>query len=174
MSQFQKRYALLFWFGAGILISTILVNRLFSSGLVNYDILYQYIRQGWNSTEGNMSWRAFRILLVRILETAAIWFIVKRTGRRIAVLLLLFIAGTGAGVSIVLMTWSCGVMGLPICLLTWLPHYLCYILAWGTIILPVYYGYEVRSSRYWSVVVGFVAIGMVGEIIINPWLLNLL
>ncbi len=174
MSQFQKRYALLICFGIGILLSTFLVNRLFSSGLVNYDVLYQYVRQGWEASGEHGAWRSFRIVLARGLETMAIWFIANRIGRRVTVWLLLFAAGIGAGISMVLMTWSCGVMGLPICLLSWLPHYVCYILAWGTLVLPSYFGYEVRRSRYWSLAVGFMAIGILGEIIVNPWLVTLL
>lgn len=171
MKQFQQRYALLFWLGAGVVISTILVNRLFASGLVNYEILYQRVLKGWQVTEADRTWRAFRILLVRCLETAGIWIIVKRGGRRMAVYLLLFLAGAGAGMSMVLLTWGCGVMGLPVCLLSWLPHYVCYIPAWGTLILPVFYGYEVRRSRILSFTIGFLALGIVSEIIMNPWLL---
>jgi len=172
MKQFQQRYALLFWLGAGVLISTILVNRVFASGLVNYDVLYQRVLAGWNVTEDMKPWRTFRILLVRCLETAGIWITVKRGGRRIAVYLLLFLAGAGIGLSVVLITWSCGVMGLPICLLSWLPHYLCYVPAWGAVILPVYYGYEVRQSKVLSLSIGFMALGIVSEIIVNPWLLT--
>lgn len=171
MKQFKQRYALSVCFGAGILISTIAVNRLFASGLVNYDILYQRVRQGWNAADDHQQWRAFRILLVRCLETAAIWLTVKRGARRTAVFLLLFLAGAGAGFSVVLMTWNCGMMGLPVCLLSWLPHYLCYVPAWGTVILPVFYGFEIRRSRYWSLTIGFMALGIAGEIIVNPWLL---
>lgn len=171
MKQFQQRYALLFWLGAGILLSTILVNRLFASGLINYDVLYRRVLESWKVTEDIKTWRAFRILLVRCLETAGIWVTVNRGGRRLAVYLLLFLAGAGAGISIVLMTWNCGVMGLPICLLSWMPHYLCYVPAWGVVVLPVFYGYEVRRSRYFSLTVGFMALGIVSEIIVNPWLL---
>lgn len=173
MSQYHKRYALLICFGIGIFISTILVNRLFASGLVNYQVLFEYVRQSWEAGGGHETGRAFRIVLVRVLETAAIWFMANKFGQRLVVWLLLFAAGAGAGVSMVLMTWSLGVLGLPICLLSWLPHYLCYILAWGTLILPAYYGYEVRKNRYISLATGFMAIGILGEIIINPWLLSL-
>lgn len=171
MKQYQQRYGLILWFGMGIIVSTIAANRLFASGVVNYQMLHQYVQRGWDVGQQKNMWVSVKTILVRILETAAIYLVCKRGFRHLAVWGLLFLAGVGGGLSITLMTWNYGLRGILVSFLSWLPHYLCYLSAWGMMILPGYFGYEVRKGRYLSVIIGFTAMGIVAEILVHPLLL---
>lgn len=172
MGRFRQRYELILWFGMGVVIATILTNRLFSTGLVNYQILYQYVRQGWSNAIEKQPWTVIQILLVRDLETAAIWFVCQRHHRHLGVFLLLLTGGFMVGLSIVLMTWNRGVTGIFYYFLSHFPQVLCYIPAWMMLVFQSLSGYEVRRARFWSVVVVLILTGILTEILINPFFLH--
>jgi len=172
MGRFRQRYELIFWFGAGVVISTILSNRLFSSGLVNYQMLYQYVRQGWINAIEKRPWAAAQILLVRGLETVAIWLICQRYRRRLGIFLLLLAGGGVVGLSVVLMTWSRGAAGIFYYLLSSFPQGLCYIPAWLILIFQALSGYEIHRGKFWSAVLALVLLGILAEILINPFFLR--
>lgn len=171
MGRFRQKYELIFWFGAGVVISTILVNRLFSTELVNYQILYQYVRQGWMNMMEKRPRTAARILLVRGLETAVIWLVCRRCCRP-GVFLVLLAGGGAVGLSVVLMTWNRGVTGIFYYLLSSFPQGLGYIPAWLILIFQALSGYEIRRGRFWSAVLLLLLLGMLAEILINPFFLR--
>lgn len=172
MGRFRQRYELIFWFGAGVVISTIVVNRLFSTRLVNYQLLYQYVYQGWLNATAKRPWTVVQILLIRSLETAVIWFICQRHHRRLGIFLLLLAGGGVVGVSVVLMTWSRGVTGIFCYLLSSFPQGLCFIPAWLILIFQALSGYEIRRGRLWSAVLVLVLLGIGAEIWLNPFFLR--
>ena len=178
MRRITQGYALLIWMGIGIVVATMAANRLFASGLVNYQVLYQYMVQGWQrgtGTEGADAWTMIQILVVRLAETAVIAFVCRRAahGRgKIGIFLLLAYTGAVTGLSVVLMTWCRGFVGIFCCLAACLPHYLFYLMAWGILILQALAGYEIRKGRFWPVVALLLTAGIMSEIWLNPFFLR--
>lgn len=166
----QYQYVLL-WAGTGILLATIVANRVFASGLVDYRLMYQSLQQGWqNMTQKD--WKcAVRILGIRSLQMAAVALMCRNRLHRILVPLLLIWAGAGAAFSLVTMTWSQGVPGLLIFLVSNFPHQLFYGAAWGILIFKCLSGYEVQKRRFWGAVTALLLFGILAEIHVNAFLL---
>lgn len=177
MRRISQGYYLLIWVGIGIVAVTLAANRLFASGLVNYQVLYEYMLQGWQhgTKEGRAdTWALIEILTVRLVETAVIAFVCRsasRDGRRLWVCLLLLYSGAVTGLSVVLMTWCRGFTGIFLCLVACLPHYLFYLTAWGILILQALAGYEIRKGRFWPVIGLLLTAGIMSEIWLNPFFL---
>lgn len=179
MRRMAQGYTLLFWMGVGIVAATLISNRLFASGLVSVQVLYQRVAQDWQSRLSDGSGGDLRvtlqILTVRLAETAAVAFLCHRAarrGRRTGLYLLLAGMGAVTGLSIVVLTWSRGVAGIFCCLASWLPQNLFYLMAWGILILQAMAGYEIRRGRFWPAVGFLIAVGVLSEIWINPFFLR--
>lgn len=177
MKRISQAYYFLIWIGIGIVAATVAANRLFASGLVNYQVLYRYMEAGWQhgAEMGRMDARAvFEILTVRLAETAVIAFVCRRAshgGHRTGICLLLIYSGAVTGLSVVLMTWCRGFLGIFCGIAACMPHYLLYLAAWGILILQALAGYEIRKNRFWPVVGLLVAAGIMAEIWLNPFFL---
>ena len=79
---------LLLWVGIGMTMATIAANRMFASGLVDYQLLYQYLQQGWQNT-ANGDWKCVcRILMIRVAQTAVIELLCRSRLHRLTVPLL--------------------------------------------------------------------------------------
>lgn len=188
MRRTAQGYYLLVWLGIGIGAATLAANRLFASGLVNYQVLYQYMVQGWQNGaaggssaggsvagSGRDSWAVIEILAVRLAELAVVAFVCRRAaagGRFTGIGLLLAYMGAATGLSVVLMTWCRGFAGIFCCLAACLPHYLFYLTAWGIIILQALGGYEIRKGRFWPVIGLLMIAGIMAEIWLNPFFLR--
>lgn len=179
MRRSTQGYYLLVWVGLGIVAATLASNRLFASGLVNYQVLYQYMVQGWRNgaaaEKGADAWVMTQIFAVRLAETAAVAFVCRsaaRGGRRVGICLLLAYTGAVTGLCVALMTWCRGFAGIFCCLAACLPHYPFYLAAWGILILQAMAGYEIRKGRFWPVIGLLVAAGMMSEIWLNPFFLR--
>jgi len=135
-------------------------------------MLYQYVRQGWINAIEKRPWTAAQILLVRGLETVGIWLICQRYRRRLGIFLLLLAGGGVVGLSVVLMTWSRGAAGIFYYLLSSFPQGLCYIPAWLILIFQALSGYEIHRGKFWSAVLALVLLGILAEILINPFFLR--
>ena len=164
---------LLLWIGIGITAATIGANRVFASGLVDYRLLYQYLQQGWQDT-ANGDWKSVcRILLIRVAQTAVIEFLCRSRIHRLTVPLLLVWAGCGAGLSLVLMTWQQGVLGLFVFLVSIFPHQIFYGAAWGILLIKCLSGYEAGRRRFWGAVTALLLFGILMEVHVNARLLSL-
>lgn len=165
---------LLFWIGVGLTLATIGANRVFASGLVDYQVLYQYVLEGWQSTAAG-DWKCImRILLVRILQTAGIEALCRSRMNKVAVPFLLIWVGCAAGLSLVLMTWYRGIFGLIVFLISVFPHQLFYGTAWGILLFKCLSGYETRRHRFWGAVTALLLFGILLEIHVNARLLSFL
>lgn len=178
MRRISQGYYLLLWMGIGIVVATLAANRLFSSGLVNYQVLYQSMVAGWqHGAEADRIdvWAVIQILAVRMMETAAIAFVCRsafRRGRRIGISLLLVYTGAVTGVCMVLMTWCRGFFGIVSCFAACMPQYVFYLMAWGMLSLQALSGYEIRRGRFWTVFWLLLAAGILSEIFLNPFFLR--
>lgn len=179
MRRISQSDLLILWIGIGVLAATVAANRLFASGLVNYEVLYRYMQGGWqrglpDGREG--IWDALKILTVRLSETAVVEFVCRKAAqggrRRIGIYLLLFYSGAVTGVSVVLTTWCCGIRGIFFCMLSCIPHYGFYLPVWGIFILRSLGGYETRRGRFWAVVGLLFLAGVWSEVWLNPFFLS--
>lgn len=171
MKRLPYRYSLMLWAGIGILFATVAANRLFSSGLINYQVLYEAIVQGWQRSASEGMWQDIRILLLRLAELAAVGVICQRAERyrrQTGIYLLLFYLGATVGVSVVLMTWCRGAWGIVCYIASCMPHDLFYLGAWGIMILRVREGGNIRSGKFWGVVLLLFLAGLFSEICLNP------
>lgn len=163
---------LLFWIGAGMLLATVLANRVFASGLVDYRILYQYLQQGWQNMIAK-DWKCImRILLIRSVQTLAVELLCRNRLHRMLVPLILIWAGVSVGFSMVLMTWYQGMFGLVVFLVSNFPHQLFYGTAWGILIFKCLSGYEARKHRFWGAVAALLLFGVLMEVHVNAIFLS--
>lgn len=168
MRRIRRESYLLLWLAAGWLIAAVAANRLFASGLVNYQVLYGYVAQGWQETVQGQASAVLKILLVRLGQTALIAAVCRSHMRGPGIVLLLLCAGLSAGVSLVLLTWCRGVMGIACFLLAGFPQDLFYMAAWGILIVKYAMSYEVRRGKFWSMVLSFLLMGICAEIWLSP------
>ncbi len=168
MKHIRRESYLLFWLVAGWLFAAVGTNRLFASGLVNYQVLYGYVVRGWSDTVQGQTSGVLKILLVRLGETALIAAVCRSRLRGPGIILILTGAGLSAGVSLVLLTWCRGVMGIVCFLLAGFPQDLFYVSSWGILILKYAMSYEVRRGKFWSLVVSLLMLGICAEIWLSP------
>lgn len=168
MKHIRREFYLLLWLTAGWLLAAVGTNRLFAAGLVNYQVLYGYVVQGWADAIQGEPVSVLKIILMRLGETVLITAVCRSRLRGPGIVLILAGAGLSAGVSMVLLTWCRGVMGIVCFLIAGFPQDLFYLAAWGVLILKYAMSYEVRRGKFWSMVVSFLMIGICAEIWINP------
>lgn len=168
MKHIRRESYLLLWLAAGWLLAAVGANRMFASGLVNYQVLYGYVTRGWASAAQGETAGVLKILIVRLFETALIASVCRSRMRGPGIILILIAAGLSAGVSLVLLTWCRGVMGIICFLLAGFPQDLFYLSAWGILILKYAMSYEVRRGKFWSIVVALLMLGISAEIWLNP------
>lgn len=170
----RRNGVFLFWLAAGWLLAAVAVNRVFSLGLVNYQALYGYVAAGWSEAAEGQQGVLFRILLIRLAETAAVAAVCKSRFQGLGCPVLLLTAGFCGGASLVLFTWCRGPMGLVCFLLTGFPHELFYGAAWWILMKRYLFRLSVRWGRFWSGVAVLVAAGLLSEFQLNPLLLRFL
>ncbi len=163
---------LLFWLASGVALATVGVNRLFASGVVNYQVLYEAVSGGWLRAAEHQ-WD-LRILLVRLAETAFLFLICRGRLRGPGPAVILLAAGFSAGTAMVLFTWCRGLWGIFCFVLSGFPHDLFYLAAWGLLILRYTLYANVRRGRFWSVTVLLFLAGILTELWINPVFLSFL
>ena len=147
---------LLLWVGIGMTMATIAANRMFASGLVDYQLLYQYLQQGWQNT-ANGDWKCVcRILMIRVAQTAVIELLCRSRLHRLTVPLLLIF------------------LGLFVFLVSIFPHQIFYGAAWGILLIKCLSGYEARRHRFWGAVTALLLFGILLEVHVNARLLSLL
>jgi len=174
MVRLRQEHMLAFWTGIGILFATAGVNRLFASGLVNYQVLYGYLEQGWKQGPGRSTFAVLKIVVIRSAQTAAVIFLCRGRFRQFFCCALPVLLGAGAGFSLVLLTWCRGAVGILLFVALWFPHGLCYLAVWTALFFRYVSGYEVRQQKFRSAVLALLALGILLEILINPWFLRLL
>lgn len=174
MKYIRRESYLLLWLAAGWLIAAVGANRLFASGLVNYQILYGFITRGWESAVQGQTAGVLKILAVRLAETAVIVGICRSHFRGPGIPLMLLSMGLSAGISLVLFTWCRGVFGIFCFLLSGFPQGFFYLAAWGILILKYAMSYEVRKGKFWSMVLALLLLGICSEIWLNPVFLRFL
>lgn len=168
MKHIRRESYLLLWLAAGWFIAAVGANRLFASGLVNYQVLYGYVTRGWESVAQGQNAGVAKILAVRLAETALIAGVCRSHFRGPGISLILLTAGLSAGVSLVLLTWCRGVMGIICFLLAGFPQDLFYFSAWGILILKYAMSYDVRKGKFWSMVLALLLLGICAEIWLSP------
>ncbi len=174
MRHIRQESYLLFWLVAGWLLAAVATNRLFALGLVNYELLYSYVARGWSDMIQQEGGSGMKIVLTRLLETAALLLVCRGRYKKAGVRLLLLTAGLSAGVSLVLLTWCRGIGGLFCFLAAGFPQEPFYLAAWGIVILRYVRSLEVRPVRFWSAFTALMAAGLCSEILLNPIFLKLL
>lgn len=172
MRRLRIEQELLLWFGIGVVASTFLMNRLLESGLVNYQILYENLYQNWSQGPDNRDWMVWRIVLVRVVQTAVLVWLCRSRYWKAAIRILPLFLGMSMAVLLVFLTWNCGVSGLVCFAILGFPHGICYLAAWMLILFRYASRYEVRRGKFWSAVLTALLAGMLSEILINPWFLK--
>ena len=161
-------------FATGIILGTMFCNQMFGSGLVSYGVLYEYLERGWCAAVAAGPTFPWKVVCVRLAETAAVIGLAKSRIKR--PLIFLFSAWTGicASALLTILTWSRGPSGFLYFLTSMSPHMIFYLTVWGLLILRYRSPYEIRRGRFWSAVFFLMAMGLVMEILVNPRFLTFL
>lgn len=174
MRETKHRYALFFWLTAGWLLGAVGVNRLFASGLINSQVLYGFVTDGWLGAMEGQKAAVWRIAAVRMMQTAAVVGICRSRIQSFGIPFLLVLTGLAGSTSLVVFTWCRGLEGLWCFLISGFPHQLFYLAAWWLLAYRYGYGLSARRGRFWSAVISLTAGGMAAEIRLNPLFLRLL
>lgn len=156
------------WLILGWLTAAVLANRLFASGIVSYEVLYDSLRQGWSLAAERGFAVVLRVLVLRVLGFLAILWMLNSRGRQAGIRFLLFVFGLSAGLSLVLMTWCRGMLGLVLFLMAGFPQELFYLSALGILFYRYAFVRETMKIRFWGTVVLLFLLGILCEIWINP------
>ncbi|MGN0158110.1 MAG: hypothetical protein ACI39W_03065 [Brotaphodocola sp.] len=155
----------------GIIVGMVLCNQMFASGLVSYAVLYEHLQRGWiYAVEGNRSF-PWKIVSIRVAETAALIFLAKSRMKRSLIFLFSVWTGICASALLTIITWSRGMTGFLYFMGCISPHMAFYLASWTALILRYRSPYEVKKGRFWSAVFFLAASGLVLEILVNPKLL---
>ena len=168
MGRNRYGYLFFFWLAAGVGISTAAANRLFLSGIINYQALYEAVSQGWQEAVPGWGAGSVRTLAIRLLETAVLAFLCRGRVWQLGTAAFLFVAGLSAGTAPAVFTWCRGVFGLICFWGAGFPHMLCYGAVWGLFLTRAAWGGGVRRSRFWGLAAALFLAGVLGELWINP------
>lgn len=173
MGRTRQETYILVWIGIGIVLATAAANKIFAARLADYQLLYQELCRGWESLADGNRLSIAKTILVRLLQSAVITAVCRKTGRlrNIGTPAVLLFAGLACGYLLVLLTWCRGIFGILLFLAAGFPHMFCYGLAWGILVLRGLSGYEIRRFRFWGAVGGLIAAGMFLEIYMHPVIL---
>ncbi len=158
-------------FGAGTAAGTVLANRLFASGLVDYRLLYETCVR---TADDGFGGRTARLVLIRLLETAAVAFTCSGNRGRTGAGILLILAGCFVSAKLSLMTWCRGILGPLAFAVSCFPDGPLYAAAWGLLILRAVAGREVRRESFWLMFMLLIAAAVLTEIYVSPALSRLL
>lgn len=161
-------------FVAGILLGIFFINQMFGSGLVSYSVLYEALERGWHSALEKDAIFPWKVALVRLMETAVLFVLVRSRLRHSLIFLFSFWIGICASALLTILTWSRGISGFLYFLACVFPHMICYLASWGILILHYRSPYEMKKGQLWSAVILLGAFGLVAEILINPVILGFL
>lgn len=157
----------------GWIISVLLCNWTFYTGIVNYEVLYRNVAACWDRALLLGTWDRLRILAIRLLEMAGVAAVARCQFRKAGSFLVLFFIGFGGGMFLSLLVWSRGIVGVLLFLGAGFPQNLCYLLC---IILLLSKGCT-RSmpskERFFCVTVFLFASGILLELYVNPLLVRL-
>lgn len=163
MVRVRREYVPVFWAGVGILLASVAANRLFASELVNYPVLYGYLEQGWQQRGDWDGLAVAKVVVLRAMQTVAVALLCRGRFKRLACRMIPALIGGGTGLSIVLLTWSRGAVGILLFLALWFPHGLCYLAVWGLLLLRCAMDCEVQTRSFWSAVLAALAAGILLE-----------
>lgn len=162
------------WLLAGVLTATVGVNWLFYTGVVDEQILYSWMEQGWRNAIRQSRVTIVRIVLIRLLETASLIFVGRSRLHQQGIRLFLFGIGMEECALLILMTWCRGAFGILCYLLSSFPHMCFYFLEWIAILLYYDRCYAMRRGRFWSAMIALLSFGICTELWIHPVLLRFL
>lgn len=174
MKRIRQEHVLFFWFASSVCLSAVLCNRLFYEGIISYQALYLHLNQGWTFVLESGSALAWKIIVVRLAGGLALILCLRSRFKRFFLWVLPVLAGVCVSALITVLTWSRGISGFLFFGAVILPHGIFYSAALVLLVLGYGAGYEIRKSRFWSVVLCLESFGIVTEIIINPWILQFL
>ncbi len=161
------------WYFAGLFLLTLVTNWACARELVNYRLLFEAFWKNLQMVpkEGNLP--AFRILLVRLLETLfAVWLGRFHQKNGEIQLALCFVGGV-TGLMASWFTWNTGVLGILVFLMLVLPHTCFYVVVWLLLLARNRYGSDIRRFRLWIITVALLAMGIWTELVIHPFLIRL-
>lgn len=158
------------WYFAGLSVFTVLANWVCARELVNHRMLFGAFWKNLAQVPGDGSLTAFRVLVVRLLETLFVGWLGRFRQRNGEIQLALCFAGAVTGILASWFTWNTGVLGVFVLLALVVPHTCFYAVAWFLLLARNQYGADIRRFRLWLITVAVMALGIWTELVIHPFL----
>lgn len=174
MNLFRKGTDLPFWLLLGWLAAAVMANRLFSSGIVSSQALYDSLQQGWNRVETREVTGILSVVAIRSAEWILLFLICGSRIRQAGVRLVLFLLGMSYGTFLVLATWRHGFLGILVFLMAGFPQDFFYMSVFGIMIYRYTCFHQARRFRFWGTIVLLYLAGIFSEIWISPWFLKII
>lgn len=157
----------------GWIVSVLLCNWTFYTGIVNYEVLYQRVAACWDRALLLEKWERLRILAVRLLEMAGVAAVSRCRVRKAGSFLILFLVGFCGGMSLSLLVWSRGILGALLFLGAGFPQDLCYLLCIVLLLSKGCTRSMPSKERFFCATVFLLAAGILLELYVNPLLVRL-
>ena len=158
---------------AGWLFAVLLCNGLFYRDIVNYEVLYQGVADCWAKVSERSRAGRISLLLVRVLQAAALYGVTRCRIRRAGSLFLGTAVGFCGGVLLSLLVWSRGVSGGLLFLASGFPQDLAYLPCLFLLLIRGRSERSVQKERLFCITIFLLAAGIWMELYISPLILKL-
>lgn len=167
MNKMHRGRDLPFWLLVGWILAAVSCNALFAEGIMSYEALYEWIRQGWQKSAQKDVWTVSRVILLHVTETAAELFVCRSQVRQIGIRVILFLYGWSLSACLVLMTWNSSLKGIWMFFLSGFPQEIFELLLIGSLCYRYGCHHTVRSRRFAAVISLLLCLRIAGELWIN-------
>ncbi len=172
-SKIWKRYLLLFCFGAGFLSGILYENLVSKSQGMTIRLFHPFYLEQYSQMKLIAEDYFVYVTQIRVFPFVLLCLSGCFKWRKIAALFTLGWTGFLIGVLIVSAVIQLGLKGIFVCIASFLPHFLFYGMAYGIVILHLFF----YPKNKWSggktlIIVLVMLIGIITETYLNPYILN--
>lgn len=157
-------------FLAGILyVNMIARSYIVSMGILSDLFLEQFAENNLNTWE--YMWYVLKLRVMPVILLLLPWTL--RLKRIMSACLLLW-TGFSSGLLLTAAVLKLGIKGIFLCLIGSLPHFICYIVVYGIILIYIFTYPDTRWNHTKTVcLVLFLLLGLISECYVNPVLMNI-
>lgn len=162
---------MVFWLGAGILLSSAAANAGFTLRLADPQRLYEGLCTGWQKAAESRIYAGLRVVPLRLLQILAVINICRSKVRQAGMRLILLAVGCSLGGALVMMSRVRGIFGILPFLASRLPQGLCYLAAGWLYLFAGLEGLPDHTVRFRVLVFFMILGGICMEICTAPQLI---
>lgn len=174
MKRQEIKKLILVIFMCGFLAGILYVNMIARSYIVSMGILSDYFLEQFAENNLNTWEYMWYLLKLRVIPVILLLMLWTLRVKRIAAACLLLWTGFSSGLFLTAAVLKLGLKGILLCMIGILPHFICYIVVYGIILIYIFTYPDTRWNQTKSVcMVLFLLLGIISEYYVNPVLINI-